>query len=424
MASRSTSERSNSSSPSPYEVKKYAIVHQEIARAQRSQPVLAETLMLIDVLRAQNKTPASFTIDIEDILGMMQFKKRRLWLCPWGFQDIDEMHRSASSDWPAVVTAKFLKLEDGSYRGTFLGQRFSELRLMQDDQTQIDRVFLYEMSNFDCLDGLKRHGVEELHITYGGPLRKKDIEAIARCPTLRVVTMDSVQIKKNIRKHLKLLKNLDVFFYDVEYDAGKQIEELRWFPRLKSLAAHSFREEEAFNEETTRQLIEIIKERKNTLENLDISGINITGGLYHALAACTNIRSLTIDNRSMNDDEIANFLSIPSIQATLEYVSLFWSNAGAETCAALARFKRLKRLIIGVTGIYTDQLAGILRGCARTIRDVDAKSCLIDEGILDAIAECVYLERIDLRGCNEIDIDAVEKYKRDRRPNYNAISYD
>ena len=350
---------------------------------------------------------------------MMQFKKRRLWLSPWGFQDIDEMHRSASSDWPAVVTAKFLKLEDGSYKGTFRGQRSSELRRMQDDQTQIDRVFLYEMSNFDCLDGLKRHGVEELHITYGGPLRNKGIEAIARCRTLRVVTMDSVQIKKNIRKHLKLLTNLDV-----EYDAGKQIEELRWFPGLKSLAAHSFRGEEAFNEETTRQLIEIIKERKNTLENLDISVINITRGLYHALAACNNIRSVTIDNRSMADDEIANFLSIPSFQATLEYVSLFWSNAGAETCAALARFKRLKRLIIGVTGIYTDQLAGILRGCARTIRDVDAKSCLIDEGILDAIAECVYLERIDLRGCNELDLDEVEQYKKDRFPNYSAISYE
>ena len=405
----------------------YESIKREVHRTIGAQQILTESLMLIDALSMQHRAPTSFTLSIKDILCIMRFEQVHTWLCPWGLEYVDETHRTLSRELPAIVAEKFRKIDEEFFHGLpELPQRYYDEILNHSRGLFVERVFLdyVRRQHLDCLSGLKNHPVEELHIRHGGPLRKKDIEAIAQSRTLRVVTIEGTKISKGVRKHLKLLGHLDILFYDVLSDPSEQIKELRWFPNVKSMMAYSpVMQGPYFYGETSAQLVQIIRERRHTLENFDIL-LHIEPDMADALKACTKMRSFTLDSRSMTDYEIAQFFGDERLQSTLENVSLVLSEAGPETCVALSSCKNLRKLNVSGTKMTSADLSRVLRGCAKAIREVEAKWCNnIDNDILDAIAGCTYLERIDLRECIDLEREALKQYIAHRRRNYVAIWY-
>ena len=394
-----------------------SLIQREVTRSHRIKRHLTESLLLADDLRKRKKI-SDFSCPFSSILDIFSFAQHVKWLCPWGIEMYDEVHRSPLRDIPEAFQEEFHKLEDGSKSVRVLPQK--KLRdLIDDASQQIERLFLYKAHNLSILENLFKHPCEELYIYFSDTMSKSDVERIVRCTSIRVLCLECGRLPEKLILALNALPNLQILRYEHDESPSKHIETLRKFPQLRAIdiGANSGRTTDS----EAQAICEFIRERKQTLQHVHFSSI-IKPEIANALVQCPNLVSFSVENPLQGDEGVCQFFENPSVQRRIQHVKLIRSSVGERTFFHLSKFTNLRWLDVSLSDITTDQLRAILLANSNTIREVIATNCaLIDDGIMAAIGWCAYLEKVDLRGTS-VHMEAVMAYGRRQKSNVGAIS--
>ena len=404
-----------------YAQKVQRITQRELHRGLRASPDIIEDILMVDMLAAKENSP-NFTLNFDSVLDICRFSQKTKWLCPWGVEYFDETHRDPIRDLPQRVLEIFLSLEnDEDYYTQQLLTQKEVAYTIADESNHFDRVFLYQQENLDCLENLYKHPCEELHVTYSSELRRKDVENIVRCKTLRVLRISCAAIPISLRPMLAQLQHLEILHYESFDLVSTQIETLRLFPRLHNMEIAVTRD--TFSPEHAIAVITLIQERKETLRHVKLS-LEVPHEMLVALAACRNLQSFSLDQPRMTDEDLHPFFSNRHVQKTLRNVDLSRVSIKEPTFAFLAEFKNLRTLDLSMTDVSYEEAAKILESNAATIRSVDFTACkklYVGNDLLSAIEKCAHLERVDVRNNFHINKFYVKQFKKEKRRNHQAV---
>ena len=343
--------------------------------------------------------------------------QEKKWLTPLGVKVIDEAHRAPSPELPHQLLEDFFQLEceDGAdYCGVLSN---AQMRALVDNtDLKLQRVFIFgigkdgDFIDCDILENLHKHPCEEVHVRRA-TCPKEAIGYLAKCTSIKVINFFDCQIDQNDAKTLiDKLPNLEEF------------SEMSTAMSKKAPKAKTFKCYEKHEGKDLKPYLDYIRENKDHIERADIGRCG--KAVLDALAACPNLKSLSY-NDTWEEDEgdafLKPFLSNADVQKRLEHINLRKCRVGSPTFKLLVKFTNLKWLNLNYVFIPTADLKKIIEKNAAHIVDIDvAKNGLLKDGVLEAVAKCKKLNRIDLRMTKVTQV-AVNRYKSEKKPNHGAI---
>ena len=407
----------------PYEAKFARVKERELTRCSRRNPTYVKSLVMAEHLHAQMKAP-HFLLSADSLIDMCRFSQRTKWLCPWGEQLMNEIHREPTHSYPERLFYENHGI-GGNDHVMLCEKDFKAL--VDDERNQWERVFLCDPNWLDWLENLYKHPVEELHLLFNGPPSKyqdgfplKYHEYIVRCKALRVLTLENMDLPE--RFHAQFLKLKNIEFFD-----GGISQSLSSFPdfykKLTSLRyCEIYNSWEGPDDVIYYALLEMVKARKNTLEHIELTEPP-RADYVEALANCPNLQTFILHDAEMTDADMAPLLSHPIIQHQIRNFTLPHSSAGPETFALLGKFTNLRFLMLNGSDITDKEAARIILNNKFHMREVRLDDCKhIGKETLHAISQCAHLEWVSL--CRDGKVKAlIKQYIRERRPNYGAIRY-
>ena len=345
---------------------------------------------------------------------------QKKWLTPFGVRIIDEAHRAPTPELPHELLEDFYQLEceDGpEYCDSLLGL---EMRALVDDSTiQLQRVFIYGNGKgsdlIDCymLRNLHKHPCEEIHVRHAS-CSKKSAEYISSCASLKVINFLNCEIDQNdIKTLIEKLPNLEV----CRTEGLTTFEMSTKIAKTKTFACH--------HEPKGKKLQPYLDYISSNSESIEFADIRRCGKpILKALTDCPNLKSFSFRDRGEYEDSDAflkPFLSSTAVQKRLEHIDLHRCYINDPTYKLLGKFTNIKWLNLYYNEISTEDLLRIIENNSEHIVDVDVgTNSSIGDGVLDAVAKCKKLNRIDLRETGVTSV-AVNLYKSEKRPNHEAI---
>ena len=341
---------------------------------------------------------------------------QKKWLTPLGVKVIDEAHRAPTPELPHQLLEDFYQLEceDGpEYCGSLSS---AAMRALVDNaDLKLQRVFIYGNGNddfIDCdiLENLHKHPCEEIHVRRAS-CSEKAAEYLAKCSSIKVISFDDCSIGgKSAKMLIDKLPHLEEF----SVLSDSMFEKI-----AKAKAFKCYRE---FEDECLKPYLDYISANEDSIELADIGRCG--KAVLDALTACPNLKSLSYTDAWEDDSSdtfLKPFLSNTDVQKRLEHISLRKCRVGSPTFKLLAKFSNLKWLNLNHVFIPTADLKKIIENNSAHIVDIDAAmNGKLKEGVLEAVAKCKKLNRIDLRMTGVTKV-AVNRYKSEKKPNHGAI---
>ena len=400
-----------------YENSVERVSRRELKRSQRVHPVLIENILLASILHEKGNA-SKFSLPFHSIVELCSFAQRTKWLCPWGTQFYDEVHRPQIRTLPKRAEVKFLALEFDEHEFSELS-RNDVIERLSNASSQWERVYLYDQGKLDCLEHLYKHPCEELHIAYADDIRRKDVLNILRCKTLRVLNLECVGVPRDFLIEFAKLPNLEVI-HDMDIGPGPldMVAGYRLFPNIHSLSFDVM--DEPARDEEVSAMVDIINERRHTLRYVRLM-MSPVQAIMDALTMCPNLEWVEIIRGSDFDDTpLYSYFGNPIVQKRLRHIILEYVDYDEDFYELLAKCTNLCTFQLRDSSITGPELADILLANAKTIRFVDVMGSRdVCKKVLDAIEQCSHLEWFDLR--RSLIRGAIQRYKRNRRRNHQAI---
>ena len=405
----------------PYEAKFARAKERELKRCYRRNPTYVESLVMAEYFHEQMKAQ-HFLLSAESLIDMCRFSQRTKWLCPWGEQLFNEIHREPMQTYPERMCDDYHHIRD-SGNGMLAVEDLKAL--VDDESNEWERVFICDPQSLDWIENLFKHPIEELHFVDNGIGSKyqagipfKYIHYITRCKTIRVITLECMDLPENFLSEFLRLKNLECL-------AGPNVSGIPHI--LEKLTNLRFCEImnrcDGPDDYVYYEFLEMIKAKKNTLQHIELNEPP-SADYVDVLTNCPNLQTFILINAGeMTDADITPLLSHPFIQRNLRTLRLWHSSAGPEIFALLAKFTNLRFLDLDNCNITDKEAARIILNNKFHMREVRLDRCKqIGPETLNAISQCAHLEWVDLCGCDVIKAP-IKQYIRDRRPNHGAIRY-
>ena len=395
-------------------------------RAYRRQPVLVRNLLMAERLSQTARAP-HFMLSFASVADLCRFDQRTKWLCPWGIEYVDETHRPALHSVPQHLLAKMYSC---ATRDVLSMRRVKNLIDKLDHR--FERVLIEQPESFDWKANLHKHPVEELHIIYVRTperyrygLPYKAIAGIVSCQSLRVLEIENAVINEGHMHFLRQLKNLEVIigagFARDRVPLEIQVNAYDLFPKLTYVyfvcsMMHVLTAEEI------AAMVAFVTSRRETLRHIALF-MPPSADLFAALAQCPNLRTFRLDSyEALTDADLSDFLSHPHIRQNLQDISLATSTLRGDTFARLAAMPSLRWVNLSANqGLTSETLNAILRANRANLRDVRVANChYLGPQVLEGIAQCVFLDRVNLYNIRELQ-EAAAEYIRTERPNFGGM---
>ena len=410
----------------PYESKFKRVKQRELTRCSRRNPMYVESLVTAEYLNEKMQAP-HFLLSAESLVDMCRFSQRTKWLCPWGEQLYNEIHREPTQSYPMRMCDYYNDIECD---GRILLAKKDFKALVDDVSNAWERVVVFDPPCLDWLENLHKHPVEELHIVYechtdyyAESDSEKVVECIVRCKSLRSLTLWNAEFPTHLHSKLLKLKNIEHIVGTVSPHLSCHIDIYKNLTSLRYL--HNYNGYRGPDDRAYFQLLEIVKSRQNTLEHIELEEPP-RADYVDALVKCPKLQTFRmLESNNMTDDDMAPFLSHPVTQRQIRDFWMSDSSAGPRTFALLAKFTNLRFLMLQRTNITGKEAAKIMINNKFHMREVSLSYCEnVGPEILDAISQCAHLEWVDLSGPHTCTWKGgIAQYIRERRPNYGAIRY-
>ena len=347
---------------------------------------------------------------------------QKKWLTPFGVRIIDEAHRAPTPELPHQLLEDFYQLEceDGPEYCASLSS--AEMRALVDNtELKLQRVFIYgigkdgDFIDCDIFENLHKHPCEEIHVRRAS-CSKKAIGYLAKCTSLKVINFFDCSIDKNsVQTLISKLPKLQVFHTDdlLTLEMSQKIAKPKTFTYFTE-----------YKGKDLKRYLDYINKNKETIECVEIG--RCVKPMLDALATCPNLKSFQYNDRDGSNCKDSNkfllpFLSNAQVRKRLEHVDMRDCLGHVPSFKLLGQFSNIKWLNLSSTMISVDSLNKIIEKNADHIIAVDVGKCpMLKEDVLEAVAKCKNLKRIDLR-MTKVTKVAVNRYKSEKKPSYSAI---
>ena len=403
----------------PYEAKFARAKERELKRCYRRNPTYVESLVMAEYFHEQMKAQ-HFLLSAESLIDMCRFSQRTKWLCPWGEQLYNEIHREPMQTYPERMCDDYHHIRD-SGNGMLAVEDLKAL--VDDESNEWERVFICDPQSLDWIENLFKHPIEEFHFAFNGIGSKyqddfpfKYLQYITRCKTIRVINLECMSFPDHFHSEFLRLKNLECL-NGMNLSGFPDI--LEKFTNLRFCEIINRRE--GPDDYWYYENLEMVKAKQNTLQHIELTEPP-NADYVDVLTNCPNLQTFILrDAGEVTDADIIPILSHSFIQRNLHTLRLRHSSASPEIFALLAKFTNLRFLSLDDCNITDKEAARIILNNKFHMREVCLNRCKhIGTETLNAIAQCAHLEFVDLRG-GEVKKAPIKQYIRERRPNYGAI---
>ena len=144
------------------------------------------------------------------------------------------------------------------------------------------------------------------------------------------------------------------------------------------------------------------------------------------LGRFTSIISISLDiiPQPMQDASMRDIFGRPSIQKSLQSLHINWTFLSAEMFALMAKCLNVRWIHISTNpNVSANLLAPIIYSNRSHLVELRIECCKsVGDGILHAISCCTALKWVHLKNVG-VSAEAIEKYKAERRSNWQAIEF-
>ena len=401
------------------------VTKREIRQSHYAQPALVEDLLI--ALEVGSKTNAEGFLSIDSILNLIQFAKKKKWLCPWGPELVDETHRLMHTMPPVCIQRK----DRREWMRNISAAKIHDL--LSDEKQQWDRITLRSYYD-DSLDFLHLHPCEELRLLGGfDVIEREDFEAIVKCTSLRLIDLDYGDFNPEDLRLLESLPNLE----KIVSRGGHAmcvfdfLEHFQHLTMLQLSTADSRLNDDMcspvypFVAGEVSDALSYISARNDTIRHLHLS--TIVGPIaFTALGLLKNVESIFLEDVKglMGDDFDIYFLFMsPNMQQSVRHLYFHCTRFDKKSLSHLAKFRNLQSIYFDALGLSTKHVCRIIRASADTLRSVTIAGCSkVGDALLEAIAGCKRLRNIDILETG-VTVEAIEKYKEAKRPFWQVLTY-
>ena len=413
------------------------ITERELCDSQNDQPVLVESLFLAaECGPATLSTNTESILSIEGILSLTQFAKKKKWLCTWGESPeyIDETHRVSNIFQPICIEQKYTKIgRESNY--TRHDRPFEEFFPLLSDPTQRWQRIILPAYHPEYFEVLHLHPCEELRLNFDrcdfDKLTHADLENIAKCKTLRIFDMEGTDALPDDMAVLQKLPQLQKIMYSKIGDAYECVKSLMQVPQATTIQINTgsndcYYDSHAypFEDHELAGALSYITDRKDTAKEIYLY-VTIGPIIMATLAQCTKVESISVlevDPQGEDKHMYLMFMS-PTLQRSVRHLRFGYSNMSSQSLYYLSKFTNLLSIEMDSMYVSTSELLPIIRANAAHLHTLILWECqYIDAKLLDIVAECKNLRVVDIGG-TKITRSAIEKYKKDKRPNWHALKY-
>ena len=374
---------------------------------------------------------------MESILSLIQFAKKKKWLCPWGAELVDETHRLSNmlppvgfgpneghprSQWSLTAT--------GINGGDLSAEDI--LDLLSDERQQWDRIIFHEFDP-QFLEHLHLHPCEELLFSLEFTLRheRSDFENIAKCKTLRLIDLHFNEYDLEDMRLLERLPNLEKLVSNLGAHAMTCFNALKHFPHLAMLQMNASNHTNINYPSFPFQPVELtdalsyISDRKDTIHHLYIT-ITVGSVVLATLGSLKNVESIFVEDMSAISytgfDLYLLFMS-PNLQKSVRHLQFNCTKFDKNALSHLAKFTNLRSIDFRGLGISTRHMCRIIEANADNLQSLSLFGCCrIKDALLDSISRCKSLRSIDILETG-VTAEAIEKYKEAKRPFWQVLTY-
>ena len=406
------------------------VTKREIRHSHYAQPELVENLLL--ALEVGSLAISHSSLSIDPVLNLIQFAKKKKWLCAWGPELIDETHRLSNTVLPICIEHKKTDL----YRQYDREEEFEisgdeVVDYLSDEKQQWDRIILREIDD-EIFELLHLHPCEELHLDFElGELEREDFAQIAKCKDLRLLDLYCNRYDPEDIRLLEPLPHLEKIIYGLSDEAFTCLDALQRFPHLTMLQMNASNEadpedpEYPFEDFCLTDALSYIRERAETTRHLHIS-ITVGPIAFATIGQFKHVESIFIADicaLSYTGFDLYLLFMSPSIQQSVRHLHFNCIKFDKEALSYLAKFKNLRTIDFRGLGVSTRHVCRIIHTNADHLRTLIVSDCSkVRHGLLEAIASCKSLRDIDISGTG-VTKEAIEKYKEAKRPFWQVISY-
>ena len=348
------------------------------------------------------------------------------WFCPWGPEIIDESLRPPITCFPEYIQRKYttqiLSREESP-------DHDKTLELLGHPSQHWDRVIL-QVYEPEYLEFLHLHPSEELWLEFEEIyLELEDMENIAKCSNLRVLSMGLNSTSREGMRALHRLPNLRQLRYDETSDPLPAIKALMEQPHLNMMEI--YQQYDACNINTypfrpreLQKALAYIRDQQHTARHLRLS-IARGAVILSALSLCTNLNSICIHEDILEpENDLHLFLQGPALHKTVRYMRIWSSGIDSEAASDLAKFRNLLWLDLRCSINSVGKIVPVIMANANHLQSLRVRFFNnIGEAILDAISQCKSLQYVHLHDTGETR-EAVDTYREAKRPNWEALHYE
>ena len=403
------------------------ITKRELLQCHRAQPCLTENLLI--AAESGSRSDAATAPSMGCILEILQFSKKMKWLCEWGPEIVDESLRPPSADVPLCIQRKSSEM---FFDKSAMRSRNEILELLRDPTQHWDRIML-PMYDPEFFKLFHLHPCQELWlIFYDEDLSLADMCNIAKCSNLRILSMGYNQTSKEGMQALQSLPNLRQVYYDTNADAFSCVEALSQLPQLNMIQIHPPNEDDEyhpmyfpFTDAHINVVSKYIEDRTNLTQHFSICG-PIGALLFGCLGKFTKIQSISISGSicAIEENELDLLLKLENLHKTVRHISLGSNGIDTDAASSLAMFRNLLWLEFYNLLASTAKLVPAITANANNLISLSISSCgNVDDDILDEIAKCKRLQIVYLHETG-VSVEAIKKYRLDKRPNWDKIMYE
>ena len=398
------------------------MIKREIRHSHYAQPELVENLLL-----ASEVAETERSLSMESILSLIQFAKKKKWLCPWGPELVDETHRLMNTMPPAYIQRK----DRRAWTRNISASKIHDL--LSDEKQQWDRITLRSYYD-DSLDCLHLHPCEELRMIGGFEvIEREDFEAIAKCTSLRLIDLDFYDFNPEDLRLLESLPNLEKIVFHSPH-AMYVFDFLEHFQHLTTLhlntACSRLNDDMCspvypFVAGEISDALSYISARNDTIRHLHLS-ITVGPIAFASLGLLKNVESIFLEDvpaLTGDDFDIYILFMSPNIQQSVRHLYFHCTRFDKKSLSHLAKFRNLQSIYFDALGLSTKHVRRIISASADTLRSVTIAGCSkVGDALLEAIAGCNRLRNIDILETG-VTVEAIEKYKEAKRPFWQVLTY-
>ena len=392
----------------------FDIIKRELLRSHRAQPDLVKNLLLTAQVNERSKEKAGI-LSMDLILHLCQFQQKMKWLCPWGAEIFDEVHRVPGCKKPYHLFDKLLDTMDERMK-----TNKQLTNLLMDEKQNWDRIYLRSFP-LDCFMYLRRHPCEELYIQcYQGTLDRLHTQQIAACSTLRTIHLGfSSMHLKNIQE-FKILPNLEKLYFFHAQTTANPVLMLGQLPKNTLLPIQQCRTHLQIPEKTQKKIISFVDMHRESLEHFKLE-CTLSPELSTALGKCTNVQSIHFRSPPAPSHECIELFGSPLIQKSVK--AIFFFCLRPEDAEILAQCTNLRWLIIEGGSATAREINPIIRANANHLCEVSLLRCReVGNDVLNAIASCRCLRKVTLTH-TAVTAEAMQRYEVERKPSWQALAF-